>query len=172
LNVARRDIGESGSRPDPATAIIGPGSRGASIMNFAGISYLAVLIAAVVGWLAGAVWYMAFGKPWMAAADITPDKIEQSRKSGLGFVPFVLAFVADLIMAWILAGIIGHLGRGHVTLINGVISGALCWLGFVITTQAVNYTFGMRKPMLIAIDGGHWLVVLVLMGAIIGGIGV
>ncbi len=141
-------------------------------MNFAGISYLAVVIAAVVGWLAGAAWYMALGKPWMAAADITPKKIEQSRKSGLGFVPFVLAFLADLIMAWVLAGLIGHLGAGQVTLINGIISGAFCWLGFVITTQAVNYTFGMRRAMLIAIDGGHWLVVLVLMGAVIGWMGV
>lgn len=141
-------------------------------MNFAGVSYVAILIAAIVGWLAGAVWYMALGKPWMRAADITPDKIEQSRKSGLGFVPFVLAFVADLVMAWVLAGLIGHLGAGQVTLMNGVISGAFCWLGFVVTTLAVNYTFGMRKPALIAIDGGHWLLVLVLMGGTIGLFGV
>jgi hypothetical protein len=30
----------------------------------------------------------------------------------------------------------------------------------------------MRSPKLIAIDGGHWLVVLLLMGAIIGAWGV
>ena len=36
-------------------------------MTFAGINYLAVLIAAAAGWVAGAVWYMALAKPWMAA---------------------------------------------------------------------------------------------------------
>jgi hypothetical protein len=46
------------------------------------------------------------------------------------------------------------------------------WLGFVVTTIAVNYAFGGRKPMLIVIDSGHWLLVLLLMGAIIGAMGV
>src|SRR5674476_745221 len=44
--------------------------------------------------------------------------------------------------------------------------------GFVITTLVVNNTFGMRSAKLIAIDGGHWLAVLLLMGAIIGAWGV
>jgi hypothetical protein len=141
-------------------------------MNFAGVSYYAILIAAIVGWLAGAIWYMALAKFWMAALGTTEDEIKKCRQGMAGVLPFVLAFAADLVMAWVLAGLIGHLGAGQVTLMNGIISGAFCWLGFVITTLAVNYTFGMRKPILIAIDGGHWLVVLVLMGAIIGAIGV
>jgi len=66
----------------------------------------------------------------------------------------------------------GHLGAGQVTLLNGIISGAFCWLGFVITTLVPNVTFAMRDKQLIWIDGGHWLIVLVLMGAIIGLMGV
>ena len=31
-------------------------------MSFAGINFLAVLIAAVVAWLASAAWYMSLGK--------------------------------------------------------------------------------------------------------------
>ena len=69
-------------------------------------------------------------------------------------------------MAWMLAGVIGHLGA--VTVQNGVISAAFLWFGFVFTTLVVNNTFGMRSAKLIAIDGGHWLAVLLLMGAIIG----
>ena len=75
-------------------------------------------------------------------------------------------------MAWVLAGLIGHLGIGQVTFKNGVISAAFVWFGFVITTLAVNNSFAMRKPILIAIDGGHWLAVLLVMGAIIGLMGV
>ena len=87
-------------------------------------------------------------------------------------VPFIVSIVALLIMAWVLAGGIGHLGPGQVTLRNGVISGLFMWLGFVITTLAVNYSFGQRRPMLTIIDGIHWLGVLVIQGAIIGAMGV
>jgi hypothetical protein len=130
----------------------------------------------VVAWFAGALWYMALAKPWVAALGKTMEqfKTEQAENVGKprGMVPFFLSFVAELIMAWVLAGVIGHLGPGQVTLRNGVISGFFIWLGFVVTTLAVNYAFAGRKPMLTAIDAGHWLVALLLMGAIIGAMGV
>jgi len=139
-------------------------------MTFAGINYLAVLVAAAAGWVAGAVWYMALAKPWMAATGTTREQIEASRSQPGAWLPFVFAFVACVVMAWVLAGLMGHLGR--VTVRSGVISGAFCWLGFVITTMLVNYSFARRSRMLLLIDGGHWLVVLALIGAIIGAIGV
>ena len=46
------------------------------------------------------------------------------------------------------------------------------WLGFVLTTTATNQAFEGMKPVVTAIDVGHWLAVLVLMGAIIGAFGV
>ncbi len=75
-------------------------------------------------------------------------------------------------MAWMLAGVIGHLGPGEVNLHNGVISAAFVWFGFVITTLAVNNAFQGAKRSLTLIDGGHWLGVLLLQGAVIGLMGV
>jgi Protein of unknown function (DUF1761) len=141
-------------------------------MAFAGINYIAILIAAVAGWLAGAVWYMALAKPWMAAVGTTREQIDAARQRPGASLPFVFAFAANVIMAWVLAGVMGHLGLGQVTIRNGVISGAFLWLGFVITTMLVNNSFAMRSRMLLLIDGGYWLVVLMLMGAIIGAMGV
>lgn len=145
-------------------------------MPFAGINYMAILIAAIAAWLVGAVWYGVFAKPWVAALGRTMEdfKREQAEKTGspTAFIPFVLAFIANLIMAWILAGLISHLGAGAFTVRNGVISGAFVWIGFVATTMAVNNAFGGRKPMLTLIDSGHWLAVLVVMGAILGAMGV
>jgi hypothetical protein len=40
-------------------------------MTFAGINYLAVLIAAAVGWSVGMPWYHGFAKAWMAANGLT-----------------------------------------------------------------------------------------------------
>jgi hypothetical protein len=141
-------------------------------MAFAGINYIAVLVAAVAAWAAGAVWYMALANPWMAATGITREQIEASKTQPGASLPFVFAFAANVIMAWVLAGVIGHLGPGQVTIRNGVISGAFLWLGFVITTMVVNNSFAMRNRKLLLIDGGYWLVVLMLMGGIIGAIGV
>lgn len=140
-------------------------------MAFGGVNYLAILLATVSSWLFGAAWYMALSKPWMAAAGYASKEAMLGPSGKVSPAPFVLSFVAELVMAWVLAGVIGHLGPGQVTLANGVISGFFLWLGFVITTMAVNNAYTMRRPALTAIDGGHWLGVLLLQGAILGGMG-
>jgi Protein of unknown function (DUF1761) len=141
-------------------------------MTFAGLNYIAVLVAAVAAWIAGAAWYMSLGKIWTAAWGMTEEQMHARRNQPGAYLPFIYVFVAEVIMAWVLAGLMGHLGSGQFTLVNGVISGAFCWLGFVITVIFTNYSFGQRDVRLIWIDGGHWLIVLALMGAIIGAMGV
>ena len=138
-------------------------------MAFAGINYVAIVIAAVVAWLAGAAWYMSLGRFWMSAMGWTPEQIAECKNRPHSYLPFIYAFVGAVIMAWVLAGLLGHLGR--VTIRGGVVSGLFCWLGFVFAPMLVNYSFAMRKPMLLVIDSGYWLLVLALMGAIIGAIG-
>ena len=132
-------------------------------MTFAGINYLAVVIAALAGFGFGAVYYMSLASPWMDAIGKTRADLDPSK------TPFLIAIAANLVMAWVLAGLIAHMGP--VTIRSGIISAAFCWFGFVITTLAVNYAFGSRKPMLTVIDGGHWLGVLLIMGAVIGAFG-
>ncbi|MGE0038610.1 MAG: DUF1761 domain-containing protein [Xanthobacteraceae bacterium] len=134
--------------------------------------YMAIVIAALVAWLAGAVWYMALGKPWMAALGRTPVEIAAAKKSPGAFLPFIYAFGAELVMAWMLAGVLLHIGpRIPLTVRSGIITAAFCWFGFVITTMLVNNSFARRDWRLLWIDGGHWLLVLLLMGAVIGAIG-
>ena len=142
--------------------------QGETTMKFAGIDYWAVVIAGIVGYAAGALWYWGWSKPWMEAQGFTPE----SMKANQSPVPYLLAFVANLVMAWMLAGVIGHLGLDAVTIRSGVISAVAVWLGFVATTQTVNYRFGKRPLRLLLIDSGHWLIVLLLQGAVIGFMGV
>lgn len=133
-------------------------------MNFAGVNYLAAVVAAVASFIFGSVYYMALGKSWMAAL----GKTEADMKAAMSPVPFIVAAVAQLIMAFMLAGVIGHLGKDMVTAKNGVISGFFIWLGFVITTLAVNHGFQGARRSLTLIDGGHWLGVLLIQGLVIG----
>jgi hypothetical protein len=141
-------------------------------MTFAGINYVAVIVAAVAGWLVSAAWYMSLSKVWVAALGKTPEQMHAERNKPGAFLPFIYAFIANVIIAWMLAGVLGHLGPGQVTLLNGVISAAFLWFGFILTTMAVNYTFASRSMRLLLIDAGNWLVVLLLIGAVVGAIGV
>jgi hypothetical protein len=137
-------------------------------MSFGGMNYLAVLLAAVAGFAFGAAWYGILSKPWIKASRIDP-----SSPSAPPLAPLLVnSFVCELIMAWVLAGVIGHLGEGQATLWNGVVSGFFIWLGFVATTTAVNQRYEGFGWDLTLIDIGHWLGVLLIMGAIIGWWGV
>ncbi len=138
---------------------------------FAGLTVWALPLAAVVGFLFGGLWYMALAGPWMRAVGLSKDRIAAAG----GQTPFMLAltFAAQLVMAWMLAGVILHMQRAGIkaTAVNGMISGAFIWFGFVATTLAVSHRYQLRPWSLTAIDGGHWLGVLLLQGAILGRFG-
>ena len=139
-------------------------------MSFSGVNYFAVVIAALAGFGLGAVWYSVLSKPWMHAVGLTEAECK-ARNQGAGrIVPFVISIVALFVMAWMLAGIMGHLGQ--ISIRGGVISGFLVWLCFVITTMGVNHAFSGAPTKLTLIDGGYWLAVLLIQGAVIGAFGV
>ena len=94
-------------------------------MPFAGVNYLAILIAGVAGWLAGAAWYMSLGKIWVAALGWSREQAEAAKHRPHAWVPFVLVLVTNLVMAGALAGILGHFGTLNAK--DGAITGALCW---------------------------------------------
>ena len=135
-------------------------------MDFGGMNYVAILVAAIAAFAFGGVYYTVLSKLWIKAARLKPEEMKKSA------APFITSFVAELIMAWILAGVIGHLGTSQVTFWNGVISGAFIWLGFIATTLAVTQRYQGFGWGLTFIDALHWLGVAVIMGAVIGGLGV
>lgn len=129
-------------------------------MQFTGISYLAVLVAGIGGFVTGALWYTILGKSWLAALGKSESEVKPTP------LPFVIAAVSQLVIAFMLAGLIGHLGE--VTVGNAVISAFFIWLGFILTTMSVNHAFQGASPKLTLIDAGHWLAVLIVMGVVIG----
>ena len=134
------------------------------------INYWAVLAAGVGAWIAGAVWYGVLGKHWLAALGKTKEQLMgPSGKPKPG--PFVISFIADLILAFVLAGIVGAVGAGKASILAGIATGALMWTGFVVTTMAVNNAYAGRKTTLTVIDAGHWLLAMVVAGAIVGAFG-
>ena len=97
------------------------------------INYLAVVVAAVAGFLLGWGWYTVFGKAWMAGL----GKKNEDCDKAMPIAPMVIAGVACLVMAYMLAGLMGHLA--NVTIRGGIISAFFVWIGFVLTTVATNH---------------------------------
>jgi hypothetical protein len=137
------------------------------------MNYLAIVVAAVAAWLIGGVYYTVLSKQWMAAQGMTPEQAKAKHEAVKGtpaaWLPFVLVFIAELIIAWMLAGLLTHLGTWTVR--GGLISAALVWFGFVLTTIVGNYAFHQRSYTLMAIDAGGWLAAFLVIGAIVGGWG-
>jgi Protein of unknown function (DUF1761) len=133
---------------------------------FAGLNTWMLPVAAIASFAFGAVWYMALSKPWMAAAGLSEEKIKQDPSP----TPFIIAFIAQLFMAWMLAGLLLHMAKAGLpaNLRNGLITALFVWAGFVMTTLIVNHRFQKQPWSLTLIDGGHWLGVLLLQGAILG----
>ncbi len=138
---------------------------------FQSIPWLAILIAAVVGFPFGAVWYMLLAKPWMKAAGLTEENVQ----GGGGAPIYIITFICQLFMAFMLSAIVFHagsmFGSAGFSVTSGVSVAVMIWIGFIIPTQIVNHLFQCKPFSLTVIDGGHWLGVLVIQGIIIGLIG-
>jgi hypothetical protein len=154
-------------RRDPKAALTA--KKREDDMQFAGMNAWAIAAAAIASFVFGAIWYGTLAKSWMTAAGKTEADI---KSAGSPILLYAMTLAALVVMAWVLAGIIGHLGPGQVTLRNGIISGAFAWVGFVATALVVNHGFQGAPRRLTLIDGGHWLGVLLIQGAVIGAMGV
>jgi hypothetical protein len=136
-------------------------------MTFDGINYLAVLVAAIAAWVLAILWYQILVKKWLAGE----GKGERELGPRSYPKPYVLwVFVVQLIMARILADVIGH--GGDVAVDKGVIWGVLCFAGFAAPVMVTNSYLHGRRGMFGAIELGYWFAALALMGAIIGAFGV
>ncbi|MEX2631714.1 MAG: DUF1761 domain-containing protein [Tistlia sp.] len=141
-------------------------------MEIVQIGPLAILAAAITGLAFSIVYYAVLSKTRLAAARLGHDE-----RRGLGPVrPYLVAGVAQLTMAAVLAWFLAHAVGGPaepqaLDWFVGLRIGFLAWLGFAITSLAVNHAFGGSRRTLTAIDGLHWLGVLLIQGLVLALIG-
>jgi hypothetical protein len=132
-------------------------------------NYYAIVAAAIASFLFGGVWYGVLSDKWLAAIGKTEDQLKAKSMPSL----YALTFAAQLVMAWVLAGLMVHMAKDGVVVTPrfGLITAAICWAGFVATTLAINHGYQHARRELTLIDGGHWLGVMLLQGAILGWLG-
>ncbi|MCJ8159549.1 DUF1761 domain-containing protein [Sphingomonas sp. LaA6.9] len=125
-------------------------------------SWIAIVLAALSGFLVGGIWYgPLFLKPWLAAEGKTMEDAKTHAPTVFG-----LSFLLNLLSAFILAHVFRTYGDPGVALSVMIAVGLA--LGFVVPAFGVNYLFAGRRLSLFLIDAGYWIVAYSLMGLIFG----
>jgi hypothetical protein len=120
--------------------------------------------AGLAAWIFGWVWYGAWGKAFQRALGKDP---EQCKGQKMPIAPLVVCLVAELVMAAALYQVVLNLAQlGGVQ--QGAVTGLTLGIGLPLMAIIVNYAFQQRNRMLTVIDGLHWVLVLVIEGAVIG----
>lgn len=122
------------------------------------VNYSAVVVAAVVAFIIGGIWYgPVFGKRWMAL--LARDQVGPSP------VGFALGIVAALVNAWFLAFVAVN---ANVTgALDGIVLGFFAWLGLMATITATMTAFEGRSWKLWLLNNAHNVLVQAVMGAIV-----
>ncbi len=130
------------------------------------INYIAVVVAAVVAHFLGALWYSPalFGKKWMELNGFTKQRIEDMKKKGMAKSYFV-SFIASLVTSYVLANAIVHSGAAKMSC--GLFLSFWCWLGFVAPVMLGGVLWEGKPFTLFGINVTHYLVSLLVMGAIL-----
>jgi hypothetical protein len=135
-------------------------------MHLPQVHYLAVLVAGVVIFVLGGLWYSAlFAKTWMALQGKTEEEMKAAAAGSPVAFNFIQVFICGLISAWTLAVILNHFD--DLTAARGAMVGALCWLGFAGVTSYGTAIFSMKPIKLWLIDSGFNLVSFVIAGIIL-----
>ncbi len=134
------------------------------------INHLAVIVASVVYFIIGGLWFapFLFGKEWASLSGLSDEKRQENLKKGGGMATFLaISFVAGLVSCYALACII--VGFQIHTIEYGALAGLLVGFSFVFTSIGTSYLFAGRPFKLTIIDAGYPIIALGIAGAILGG---
>lgn len=135
------------------------------VMEQPKIHYPAVLVAGLIQFFVGWLWYgMLFMNPWVEATGVPMDAA-QTMSGGQMAMMYVGSLVAFLVVYYIMAHFVSY--TKSTTAKQGMQTAFWLWLGFVATTILVNIIYTMKPFSLWLIDGGYWLVSMLAGGALL-----
>jgi hypothetical protein len=123
------------------------------------IGFLVALLAAVVSFAIGWLWYskFMFGKVWMGEMGVTVEPTKEEKKKML-MKTLPLHLLGDFVKAWILLFLAANLHA------NQFYFGAFVWLGFMIPVLLSDVLYGKTSWKMFLIHAGYYLVSILAMG--------
>jgi hypothetical protein len=134
------------------------------------INYLAVLVAGIVIFVLGGLWYspVLFAKRWIALQGRTEEQMKAQAAAANMPVMYLSAFICGLVTAWVMALILAHFASSmNLNAGYGALIGFMSWLGFAATSSYATALFSGKPKQLWLIDSSYNLVSFVLAGMIL-----
>jgi hypothetical protein len=122
----------------------------------------AVLIAAVVYFVLGGIWYGVFGKAWLAALGKRKEDLNPKDPK-----PYLMAAVGSFVNAAALAWLIQAIPACE-TVVQATALGTFVGVGVLLAAAAKHYAFSGWAARLLAIDLGLDVFGFTVMGLVIG----
>ena len=123
---------------------------------------IAILAAGAAGWIFGAIWYGALSKAYQRALGLNPDDCKDKK---MPLAPMLVSFLAAIVMSAVLYQLLTNLGV--MGLVPSLIAGFTIGVGFLLTSTLVNNMFQQKSFALTVIDGGHWVLAVMVEAAVL-----
>ena len=132
------------------------------MFGFDAVNLLAVLVAAVVAFILGSLWYspVLFGKQWMKLAGI-----KKQHKDSNMWLRFLVYFIGQFIMAFVLAHFI--IFTNSMNYVEGLTTAFWLWLGFIAPITIGGVLWEKKSIKLFALNNAYNLIALGLMSVIL-----
>jgi Protein of unknown function (DUF1761) len=148
-------------------SIFGPNKKEEDWMSGFHFYAFPVLVAAVIQFAIGAIWYgVGFRKRWTALAGHTGEA-----KMGRAAFEMIASFILSVVISAILANVIDGLGNllwgGNPSFSVGASVAVMCWFGFIAPPMLMQAIFERRPVNLFAINAGYWIVAMAVSGGVL-----
>jgi len=129
------------------------------------VNYLHVLVAGVVVFVLGWLWYspLLFYKPWMRARGLDPVAAMAGAKMPGG--KLLVELVRCFLLAYVITRFVALLGIA--SLMGAVHFGLMLWIGFPVIILAGSVLWENSPVKVAAIHAGDWLVKLLVIPIIV-----
>ena len=131
-------------------------------MSLLAVNWVAVLAAAVMGFVVGGIWYgPIMGKKWMGAVGLSEEEIRSGNMAAI----YGGALAFSLLASWTLA----HTYASYAVNLSfsvKVLTAVGIAAGFILPAIGTNYLFSQKSKTLFFIDAGYWLLFYAAMGAV------
>lgn len=131
------------------------------ICYLADVNWLSVIVATVVAYIIGALWYsLIFARRWQSEVKLSNEDISRSNMAMIFGGTFILNFIAAILLDL-------FIGKDS-TLVSGMFLGLIVSIGWIATSLGINYLFSRKSLVLFLIDAGYFVVFFTIIGAILG----
>ena len=128
------------------------------------LNWGAVLLAGIVDWIFGAVWFTSLKAPWQAGTRIPQEEL-QAYVAHPDYWPYIVSLLCSILIAYVIARLLS--GSQSHGLLRGIRVGILVGLAAALA-MITEMFFEMRSSSFMMISAAYPLLGCILMGIILG----